>query len=93
MNIDLTRRQAIISAAAASATSLHARGEAPSANPGPFAHGVASGDPDYHSLILWTRVSGFSRATTVSWELATDPESRPSSPGAAPPHPRSAITR
>ena len=40
-----------------------------------FRHGVASGDPDDNSVILWTRVSGAtSRPIRVHWEMASDPE-------------------
>ena len=40
-----------------------------------FRHGVASGDPDTDSVILWTRVSGAtSRPIRVRWEVATDPD-------------------
>ena len=37
-----------------------------------FQHGVASGDPDSSSVVLWTRVSA-SGALDVEWELASDP--------------------
>lgn len=39
-----------------------------------FAHGVASGDPDSDSVVLWTRISGATRATEVSWRVALDPD-------------------
>ncbi len=39
-----------------------------------FAHGVASGDPDTDSVVLWTRVSGATGATEVSWRVALDPD-------------------
>src|SRR5215510_4692605 len=48
---------------------------------GPFRHGVASGDPLPHGVILWTRVtpsddaaagSGKGTPTKVTWEIATD---------------------
>ncbi len=38
----------------------------------PFRHGVASGDPDQSSVVLWTRVSAVETAE-VEWELAADP--------------------
>ncbi len=41
-----------------------------------FLHGVASGDPTFDSVILWTRVTpddtSYSDAIAVSWEVATD---------------------
>lgn len=49
--------------------------------PGPFGHGVASGDPMPDRVILWTRVtpssdatpgSGVGAATEVTWEIAED---------------------
>lgn len=42
------------------------------ANP-TFRHGVASGDPDATSLVLWTRVTTAGRAD-VAWELSTTPD-------------------
>jgi alkaline phosphatase D len=50
-----------------------------------FAHGVASGDPRPHSVLLWTRVtpsasatpgSGRGPAALVRWEVARDPRFR-----------------
>lgn len=38
-----------------------------------FRHGVASGDPDASSVVLWTRVEA-SGAVQVRWELATSPD-------------------
>lgn len=37
-----------------------------------FAHGVASGDPLQEQAIIWTRVSGYSGKTRVSWQLSLD---------------------
>ena len=37
-----------------------------------FVHGVASGDPDQESLVIWTRVSGLTESQSVSWQLALD---------------------
>ena len=39
-----------------------------------FAHGVASGDPDTTSVVIWTRVSGAKDPVTVDWYVATDAE-------------------
>lgn len=53
--------------------------------PGPFRHGVASGDPLATQVIIWTRVtpsataspgSGVGPPVTVSWKVATDPTLR-----------------
>ncbi len=38
-----------------------------------FTHGVASGDPDHHSIVLWTRlVTADSAAAVLNWQVATD---------------------
>ncbi len=37
-----------------------------------FAHGVASGDPNESSVVIWTRVSGANDAVAVDWYVATD---------------------
>ncbi|MEM9587160.1 MAG: alkaline phosphatase D family protein, partial [Planctomycetota bacterium] len=51
----------------------------------PFTLGVASGDPNHRGMVLWTRLApeplqpggGMpARATTVSWEVATDESMR-----------------
>jgi alkaline phosphatase D len=39
-----------------------------------FAHGVASGDPDTTSVVIWTRVSGARNPITVDWYVASDAE-------------------
>jgi len=43
-----------------------------------FRHGVASGDPTTHSVILWTRVTvdGAAAPVAVDWTLARDPDLR-----------------
>jgi alkaline phosphatase D len=37
-----------------------------------FAHGVASGDPDQNSVVIWTRISGATTPVMVDWFVATD---------------------
>jgi len=37
-----------------------------------FAHGVASGDPDSTSVVIWTRVSQFDKPVAVNWLVSTD---------------------
>ena len=37
-----------------------------------FDHGVASGDPLTDRVILWTRLSGATAATDVTWQIARD---------------------
>ena len=41
-----------------------------------FQHGVASGDPDASSVVLWTRVSGQDGPVDVSWSVSTDADMR-----------------
>ena len=38
-----------------------------------FSHGVASGDPDQTSVVIWTRVSKSKIPVKVSWFVSTDP--------------------
>ena len=37
-----------------------------------FLHGVASGDPDSTSVVVWTRVSNATGTSNVDWRVATD---------------------
>ena len=37
-----------------------------------FVHGIASGDPDQTSVVIWTRVSHVEGNVDVQWQLATD---------------------
>ncbi|MEM7641022.1 MAG: alkaline phosphatase D family protein [Pseudomonadota bacterium] len=41
---------------------------------GPFRHGVASGDPDPTSIVLWTRLTTEAPAPTLRWDVASDPD-------------------
>lgn len=72
--VKLSRRAALLGGAGAAAA-LSACSEpsfAPLPEPdGPFKHGVASGDPDQTSLMLWTAVTGADGAP-VSVEVARD---------------------
>jgi alkaline phosphatase D len=65
----ITRRTTLAGLSAAAAVAVLPR-EAAAANP-LFRHGVASGDPDATSVVLWTRIST-GAALTVEWELAAD---------------------
>ena len=45
------------------------------AGTGPFRHGVASGDPDTHSVVLWTRTEPTTdggSCVELTWQVATD---------------------
>ncbi len=68
-----TRRStlAAISATAAIAT-FPALAEAAAGRTEVFRHGVASGDPDATSVVLWTRVT-VAAPLEVEWQLASDP--------------------
>ena len=72
--INLTRRAALLGGAGA-ATALSACAQdrySPAPAPdGPFKHGVASGDPDRTSVMLWTAVTGAGEGP-VSVEVARD---------------------
>ncbi|MGI9285381.1 MAG: alkaline phosphatase D family protein [Pseudomonadales bacterium] len=41
-----------------------------------FRHGVASGDPMQHAVIIWTRISQQKKKTSVRWQLGADAEFR-----------------
>ena len=58
--------------AAAAASAMPALGRPVGPASDMFRHGVASGDPDATSVVLWTRISGVEEAT-VAWEVASDP--------------------
>ena len=75
MSDRLTRREALLGAS--SALLLPVACSSSKTNPDGysadvFRHGVASGDPDASSVVLWTRVSRRSGATDVDWQVATD---------------------
>jgi alkaline phosphatase D len=82
---DVSRRTWMAYGAALAALPLAARAEAPDRKPSfkanPFSLGVASGDPDSSSVILWTKLApdpldpfgGMGREIVpVRWELAED---------------------
>lgn len=77
MPTKVTRRQAMLGVssslllpAGCSTPALHGRQAANDV----FAHGVASGDPEPSSVVLWTRVSGARGNVAVDWMLASDPD-------------------
>lgn len=37
-----------------------------------FLHGVASGDPDSNSVVIWTRISNAMGVTDIDWRVASD---------------------
>lgn len=66
----ITRRTTLGSLAAGTAA-LSLPDIAWAGNAGPFRHGVASGDPDANSVVLWTRVTTSGDVTLVG-EIAAD---------------------
>ena len=69
----LNRRETLKLLAVAGTVSAVAhpgRAQAPAG--GAFRHGVASGDPDATSVVLWTRLSSEEATPSVRWELASD---------------------
>ena len=77
-NFKLTRRAALAGAAglglAATACSREEqRFEPRPPADGPFKHGVASGDPDQTSIMLWTAITADMIETPVRVELSEDP--------------------
>lgn len=77
MKKTVTRRQALVgvssslllpAACSTSPTQDNSRANAA------FMHGVASGDPDANSVVLWTRVSGSAGNVNVDWFVASDPD-------------------
>lgn len=68
----LTRRTALgVMAAVPAIASIPISADA--AGQGPFRHGVASGDPDHSSVVLWTRITT-SGPATLRCEVAHDPD-------------------
>jgi alkaline phosphatase D len=88
--IDLLERRKFLKGTAAAAGLVvapafikNARGDAALEGTSLFALGVASGDPDEHSVVLWTRLvadpltgTGLADNIQVRWEVAADPGMR-----------------
>lgn len=56
--------------AAISGCALTNEKNAPLENDYGFLHGVASGDPDHSSVIIWSRISGVIGRASVDWEVS-----------------------
>ena len=70
-----TRREALIgvSSTLLLSTACGQTGIVPDSGSGAmYLHGVASGDPDSTSVVIWTRVSNAKGQTDVEWLMATD---------------------
>jgi phosphodiesterase/alkaline phosphatase D-like protein len=75
MAVNLSRRQALLGLSATAALPLLGTSgcaTTSSQGDGVFAHGVASGDPDHHSVMLWTRISVAQPSAAGTWEVAAD---------------------
>lgn len=75
MSNKLTRREALVGVSSTLLVSTGCSISAPTRDlqaERVFAHGVASGDPDSDSIVLWTRVSELSGDIDVAWEVARD---------------------
>ncbi|MFP4520402.1 MAG: alkaline phosphatase D family protein, partial [Oceanicaulis sp.] len=72
--IKLTRRGALLAGAGLGLAACAQEAFEPlPAREGPFKHGVASGDPDQTSLVLWTAVTGAGDAPVIA-EVADTPD-------------------
>ncbi|MEQ8207121.1 MAG: alkaline phosphatase D family protein, partial [Woeseia sp.] len=70
-----TRREALIGVSASVLLPIacgRANKAPTSASDVAFLHGVASGDPDSNSVVIWTRVSNATDATDIDWRVASD---------------------
>lgn len=75
MSFKFTRRQTLAGLSGVLLSPLVSANNQTSAvvNDGPiFIHGVASGDPDHDSLVLWTRVSAVEGTVRGDWEVSSD---------------------
>jgi len=76
MTTKINRRQALLAVSAAALLPV-ALGQGLTSKPESisstvFAHGVASGDPDASSVVIWTRLSGLEGILNPTWRVATD---------------------
>lgn len=75
MSFKLTRRQTIAGLSGAILSPLVSSNgqQKPTESSGPiFVHGIASGDPDHNSIVLWTRVSAVEGLVKGHWEVSKD---------------------
>lgn len=70
---EIDRRQLFVGLAAAGALAGCATSEPGAPISAVFQHGVASGDPDMDSIVLWTRISGADAPCSVLWEVSAEP--------------------
>ncbi|QIB64850.1 alkaline phosphatase D family protein [Kineobactrum salinum] len=75
MSYRLTRRRALAGLSTALVLPLTGRAGPATAKEretARFSHGVASGDPDHQSIVLWTRLSATDSDLNVHWQVARD---------------------
>jgi len=74
----LTRRKALIGISSTLLLPACSQIGTPSdaASSAAFSHGVASGDPDATSVVIWTRISNALGQSDVQWHVATDVDFR-----------------
>lgn len=73
--LPLTRRQMLSGLSASLLLPVGLRVPIASGSPGnPFQHGVASGDPEQSSTVLWTRLTTTAKSVECGWEVAQTPQ-------------------
>lgn len=72
MHAKISRRHALALGSSAVAILPILRTQAQALPPGPFQHGVASGDSGSTSVVIWSRVSGVRDKTAVQWDVSAD---------------------
>ncbi len=75
----LTRREALIGVSSTLLLPMacgRAGGPPTSSANAAFLHGVASGDPDSTSIVIWTRISNETGKTDINWRVASDADFR-----------------
>ena len=68
----ITRRQALAGLSSALVMPMSVRAKTLAPATGIFRHGVASGDPDHQSLVIWSRVTTDDSQPRVAWQIAKD---------------------
>ena len=76
MTTRISRRQALLGASSVLLVPAACTTTATRDTADVFVHGVASGDPDATSVVLWTRISGFNSSVIVDWRIASDADFR-----------------
>lgn len=72
MTRKISRREALIGVSSTLLLPAYSRVGIAAASTAVFLHGIASGDPDATSVVIWTRVSHSENQTDVGWRVAID---------------------